>query len=107
VLNSDFYATRIYTSAQEIRSHTPLGNGLYTGGANDVVGPGTIKSAGNSLFLEYVLRIPYGDSTLDLRVDDRMYLVSPNVLINESRMSKFGIQVGSIDLAIIRQDNRE
>ena len=81
---------------------TPDGEGGYAATAGDVVGPGVAKVAGNSMFLDYVLRIPYGDSTVDVRVDDRMYLISPDVLINESSLKKFGFRVGSIDLVIVR-----
>ena len=59
-----------------------------------------MQFAGNSVFLDYVLRIPYNDGTLDVRIDDRMYLVDPNTLINESRMSKLGFDVGEILLVI-------
>ena len=48
--------------------------------AGDVVGDASMQVSGNSLFLDYVLRIPYGDGTLDLKIDDRMYLVSQRVL---------------------------
>ncbi len=75
-------------------------DGSYTGTAGDVIGPAQIEVAGNSMFLNYVLRIPYNDSTLDIRVDDRMYLVSESVLLNESDLSKFGINVGSMLLVI-------
>jgi hypothetical protein len=81
---------------------TPDGSGGYIGRAGDVVGDGSLRFAGNAVFLDYVLRIPYGDGTLDLRVDDRMYLVSPNVLINESQLSKLGFDVGRILLTIVR-----
>ncbi len=83
---------------------TPDGQGGYIGRAGDVVGDGELSLAGNSLFLDYVLRIPYGDGTVDVRVDDRMYLVSPTVLINESTMSKAGVRVGSILLTITRAE---
>lgn len=89
---------------QRIWTLKPDGNGSFTGSAGDVIGSTQLKLAGNSLFMEYVLRIPYGDGTLDLTVDDRMYLTSPNVLINESLMKKFGIRVGSIQLVIIKHD---
>lgn len=82
---------------------TPDGRGGYLGTAGDVVGEGEVSVAGNSMFLNYVLRIPWGDGTLDLRIDDRMYLVNPDVLINESRMLKFGIEVGEIVLVIERR----
>lgn len=80
----------------------PDGRGGYVGTAGDVVGEGEVSVAGNSVFLDYVLRIPYGDGTLDLRIDDRMYLVSPDLLINESVMRKFGVKVGEILLTIYR-----
>jgi hypothetical protein len=82
---------------------SPDSNGGYIGTADDVVGKGKLSFSGNAMFLDYTLRIPYGDGTIDVRVDDRMYLVSPNVLINESRMSKFGFNVGKIILTIVRQ----
>lgn len=79
---------------------TPEGNGRYRGTAGDVIGDGQVRVAGNSMFLDYVLRIPYGGGTLDLHIDDRMYLVNPEVLINESKMYKFGLEVGQILLVI-------
>ena len=78
----------------------PAGDGRYTGSAGDVVGDADLRVAGNSLFLDYVLRIPYDGDTIDLRIDDRMYLVSDSVLINESTMSKWGFDVGAITLVI-------
>ena len=81
----------------------PNGDGSYTGTAGDVVGDGRLTVAGNSMFLDYVLRIPYGDGTLDLHIDDRMYLVSETMLINESTMTKFGFEVGELLLVIERQ----
>ena len=77
--------------------------GNYVGTANDVIGSSTLEIAGNSLFLDYVLRIPYGDGTLDLNIDDRMYLVSERVLINESVMTKWGFDVGQITLVIEKE----
>lgn len=79
-------------------------SGNYIGSANDVVGTSTLEVAGNSLFLDYVLRIPYGDGTLDLHIDDRMYLVSDRVLINESVMTKWGFNVGQITLVIEKNE---
>jgi hypothetical protein len=78
----------------------PVGDNNYIATAGDVIGDGKMKIAGNSLFLDYVLRIPYDGDTLDLRIDDRMYLVSERVLLNESIMTKFGFEVGRIMLVI-------
>lgn len=79
---------------------TPTDKNRYVGSAGDVVGMANIEVAGNSMFLDYVLRIPYGDDTIDVAIDDRMYLVSPTVLINESTLKKFGFNVGQILLVI-------
>ncbi|MGI1679733.1 MAG: DUF3833 domain-containing protein [Cellvibrionaceae bacterium] len=78
----------------------PASKNSYAATAGDVVGVGSAKLGGNSLFLQYVLRVPYNDSTIDLSIDDRMYLVDKNTLINESGMYKFGVRVGTILLVI-------
>jgi len=83
------------------------GDGTYIGTAGDVVGDAALQQAGNSLFLDYVLRLPYRGSEVEVRVDDRMYLVSPDVLINESRLTKFGWEVGTLVLVIVRQPRTE
>ncbi len=81
----------------------PDGKGHYTGTAADVVGVAELQQSGNSLFLDYMLRLPYKDTEVDVLVDDRMYLVSPDILINESSLSKFGWRVGNLTLVIVRQ----
>lgn len=81
-------------------------DGRYTGTAGDVVGEAQLQQSGNSLFLDYVLRLPYRSGEVDVRVDDRMYLITPDVLINESDLSKFGLEVGSLTLVIMRHPAR-
>ena len=76
----------------------------YIGTAADVIGEGKLKLAGNALFLNYVLRVPYNDGTIDVRVDDRMYKVDDNTIINESILTKFGFKVGSVVLTIVKSN---
>lgn len=78
-------------------------DGRYIGTAGDVVGQGIAEVAGNSMFLDYVLDLAYGDGRINLTIDDRMYLVAPNILINESVMRKFGLRVGEIVLVIKKE----
>ena len=54
------------------------------------------------MYLDYTLRIELDDGPIDVRIDDRMYRVSENVVINESKMRKFGFGVGEILLTIIK-----
>jgi hypothetical protein len=41
-----------------------------------------------------------------VKIDDRMYRVSENVVINESKMRKLGFGVGEILLTILRRPDR-
>jgi hypothetical protein len=82
---------------------TPQSNGLYTATAGDVLGNGQAETAGNAFHLDYTLQINYQGKPLALAVDDWMFRVSDNVVINRSTLSKWGIHVGTIELAIIRQ----
>ena len=73
-----------------------IADGTYAATAGDVRGEGRASTSGNSMFLDYVLTIELEDGSIDVAVDDRMYLVSENVLINESSLTKFGLPVGGI-----------
>ncbi len=81
---------------------TPNGEG-YRATAGDVVEPGQMRWQGNAIHMNYVLRVAYGDGTLDVRMDDWMYLITPDTLINQTTMSKWGIDVGEIVLVIQKQ----
>ena len=78
----------------------------YRATAGDVVGIGDAQWSGNALFLDYVLRIALEDGSIDVAIDDRMYRVSDNVVINESVMRKFGVKVGTILLTIVRHPSQ-
>ena len=78
-------------------------SGQLVGSANDVIGSSVLSVSGNSLFMNYVLRVPFDNDTIDISIDDRMYRLSENLLINESTMSKWGFEVGQIILVIEKQ----
>ena len=82
---------------------TPNGEG-YTATAGDVIGPGTAYVKGNSMQLDYQLEITYKGSPLTLQVEDWMWQVDNNILLNESTLRKWGFKVGSIQLAIIKSE---
>ncbi|WP_236954011.1 DUF3833 domain-containing protein [Marinobacter salinus] len=81
---------------------TPAEQG-YLATAGDVVEPGTMQWRGNAIHMNYVLQVAYGDGTLNVRMDDWMYLITPDTLINQTTMSKWGIDVGEIVLVIQKQ----
>lgn len=85
---------------------TPDGNQAYIGTAGDVVGEGRARWQGNAMFFDYTLRIELEDGPIDVKIDDRMYRVSENVVVNESKMRKLGFGVGEILLTILRHPER-
>lgn len=82
---------------------TPNPDGSLRADAGDVVEPGTMRWQGNAINMEYVLRVAYGDGTIDVTMDDWMYLVTPDTLINQTTMTKWGFDVGEIVLVIQKQ----
>lgn len=80
-----------------------LGDGRYTGQADDVVGQAQGETAGNTFHWTYTLRLPVDDSVYDVQFDDWMYLMDKDVMLNKATMSKFGIRLGEVTLAFRRR----
>ena len=72
----------------------------FSGKAADVIGIAQGRQMGNAVNIKYVLRVPYNKSTLDLSMDDWMYLINDTTIINRTSMKKFGIKVGELILVI-------
>lgn len=76
----------------------------FTATAGDVVGIGEGDFSGNALRLNYTLSVKYNDSTINLRVDDWMWLTDSKTLLNESTLTKYGFKVGSVQLVITKKE---
>lgn len=68
----------------------------FSGHAADVVGTAEGRQYGSAVQMDYVLRIPTGGRTYDIRIDDWLYLQPDGSVLNESRMSLFGLPVGRL-----------
>lgn len=77
--------------------------GRYRGEAGDVIGGATGTSAGPVLNWAYQLRIPYGNDSIDVRLDDWMILIDEGTLLNRAEMSYFGLRVGELTIAFRRE----
>jgi len=82
---------------------TPEKGGQYRATAGDVLGPGKARISGNAMRLDYRLQVDFKGRDLVLAVEDWMWLVNEDTIINQSILRKWGIRVGSIQLTIIRQ----
>jgi len=79
---------------------TPTAKNTFIATARDVVGTGRGEYSGNAINLKYVLAIKYKSSTINVKVNDWMWLVDEKTVINESTLTKFGFNVGSVQLVI-------
>lgn len=95
------------TRQQRVWTLTPDGPGRWRGRADDVVGEATGELAGNALRWRYVLNLPVDGTTYEMSLDDWMYLMDEDTLINRSSMSKLGIEFGQITLFFKRQSAAE
>lgn len=91
------------TTEQRVWTLTPQGNGRWRGTAGDVVGEAQGEVAGNAFHWRYVLRLPVDDKVYDVHMDDWMYLVDEQTLVNRTAMSKFGVELGQVTLFFRKQ----
>ncbi len=81
---------------------TDLGNGRWSGRADDVVGEAVGIAAGNALNWQYTLKLPVDDKVYEVQFDDWMYLMDDKVMLNKAVMSKFGIRLGEVTLSFYK-----
>ena len=74
------------------------GPNRYTAQAQDVIGQALGRAAGNALIWQYEMDLKVGDGKWRVRFDDWMFLQPAGVLINRAKVSKFGIEIGSVTL---------
>ena len=64
--------------------------------ADDLVGPGEGRVAGNAVQMRYKIRLPEGLGGHVLNVVDWMYLMPNGTIMNRSQFRKFGIKVAEL-----------
>jgi hypothetical protein len=98
VLDEDF----TYSDGQKqkrVWHLTDLGEGRFSGRADDVVGVAVGQAAGNALNWRYTLALPVDGRVWHVQFDDWMVLMDQRVMLNKAVMSKFGIALGEVTLA--------
>jgi hypothetical protein len=80
-----------------------LGNGRYSGQADDVIGVADGETRGNAFNWRYTLALPEGSQVWQVQFDDWMYLLDDKVMLNKAAMSKFGIFLGEVTLSFTRR----
>jgi hypothetical protein len=80
----------------------PSGKNTFIGTAGDIVGEAQMVANGNTVMIDYTMRVPYGDGTIDIDVRDWLHLQEDGVILNHSKMKKFGFTVGELVITIIK-----
>ncbi len=79
----------------------------YRGTAEDIVGEALGEVQGNALNWRYTLQVPVDGKVWNIALDDWLYLIDENNLINRTRMKKFGLPVGELTLHIRKLTDEE
>jgi hypothetical protein len=102
ILDEDF----VYsdgTKEKRIWKLTHLGDGRYTGQADDVIGVAQGQTRGNAFNWRYTLALPVNDQVWQVQFDDWMYVMNEQVMLNKASMSKFGIFLGEVTLSFTKR----
>ena len=91
------------TKQKRIWTLTETAPGKYIGRADDVVGDALGESAGNALNWTYTLALPVDGTIYHVQFNDWMYLVTPKVMLNKAKMSKFGVDLGEVTLSFYKR----
>lgn len=91
------------TKSRRVWTLTKQQEGLYHGEASDVVGKAIGQVAGNALQFRYVLALDVDGTVYHVKLDDWMWQIDDKVLINKSKMYKFGIYLGEVLLTMSKK----
>lgn len=91
------------TKSKRIWTVKKSSDGKYVGTAADVVGVANGVAAGNAFYWEYTMDLPVGDTSYHVKFEDWMYLMDDKVMLNKSKMFKFGIYLGEVTLTFIKE----
>jgi len=91
---------------KETRVWTIRKNGnRYTGTAADVVGEAKGEASGNAFRWQYVLEAKRdGGKTIELDMDDWMWILDAKTVMNRTGFSKFGIKFGEVSFFFRKRD---
>lgn len=91
------------TKSRRVWQLKKVAEGKYTGTAGDVVGEAHGEVAGNAFRWNYTLQLPRDGKVFEVQFDDWMYLMNDEVMLNKSKMMKFGIYLGEVTLVFLKK----
>lgn len=95
----------VYDDGEKLRriwKLKPTGDNSFDASAGDIVGTAKMIAKGNTAMIDYIMRVPYNNSIINISVKDWLHLQEDGVIINHSKMKKFGFTVGELVITIIK-----
>jgi hypothetical protein len=80
-----------------------IGDGNYTGQADDVVGTAIGQQSGNAFNWTYTMALPVDGKVYEVQFDDWMYLMTDKIMLNKATMRKFGWRLGEVTLSFTKR----
>ena len=74
----------------------------YSGRAADITGKAIGKIAGNAMRWSYDISLILSGIELEVRFDDFIYQMTPDIAINRAYVSKWGMDIGSVTLVFLK-----
>ena len=86
----------------QIDSQIIDGRTHYSGRAADIIGKAIGKIAGNAMRWSYDISLILSGIELEVRFDDFIYQMTPDIAINRAYVSKWGMDIGSVTLVFLK-----
>lgn len=67
----------------------------------------TLETFGNALRMDYALMVSIRDGALTVQVEDWLWRMEPDVVVNKSTMRKWGFRIGEIVTTIVRKPDSD
>lgn len=91
------------TKQKRVWTLKKTGDGRFTATAPDVVGTAEGIVSGNALLWKYVLALPVDGKVINVDMEDWMFLIDENVMLNRTAMSKYGVGLGNVTISFTRR----
>ena len=79
-----------------------IGDGVYRGTREDVIGAADVRQDGNGVRLDYHVTLATAMGPLAVRFQDLLTLDVEGVIVNRAVVTKFGVRVGRVELLMRR-----
>ncbi len=86
---------------------TKIGPNTFQGSASDVIGTALVTVEGRAMRMEYDINLKMNGREMQVHFIDLMLLQPNGVLMNKSRVSKYGITIGEVVIFFQRVDAAE